>query len=372
MVKKSRVVVKIGSSSLTDEQGNIVEEKVQDHVSAIASLRENGHEVIVVSSGAIAAGFRSLGYAARPKTVAAKQAAAAVGQSLLIQKYISLLAPFNLVAAQMLLTKEDFYSRGRFHNFYTSMSELLRAGAIPIINENDSISIEELTYGDNDMLSALVSGFTQANALIILTDIDGLYDSNPIKNPTAKRFHFIPEVTDELLSYAGDSGTSIGTGGMRSKLLAAKKALSLGVPVFVGNGAGQEKLMDILAGKGSGTYIGAPFKSHMQMKKQWLAHHAKPNGVIIVDEGAEQAILSRGKSLLPVGVLAVEGLFHAMDVVTVLNEKREVLGKGQVFYSSADLEKVKGQAGAQAKMHSINERAEVIHRDNWVTTKVMI
>ncbi|KKB36860.1 glutamate 5-kinase [Bacillus thermotolerans] len=371
-MKKSRIVVKIGSSSLTDEQGNIVEAKVQDHVSAIARMRQSGHEVIVVSSGAIAAGFRSLGYTSRPRTVAAKQASAAVGQSLLIQKYISLLAPYGLVAAQMLLTKEDFYSRGRFYNFYTSMSELLRAGAIPIINENDSISIEELTYGDNDMLSALVSGFTQADALIILTDIDGLYDSNPNTNPKAKRFHFIPDVSEELLSYAGDSHTSIGTGGMRSKLLAARKALSLGVPAFVGNGSGEEKLLDILEGKGSGTYIGSPFKGHMQMKKQWLAHHAKANGTITVDAGAERAILTGGKSLLPAGVLEVDGLFHAMDVVTVVNEKGETIGKGQVFYSSVDLEKVKGRSSAEAKIYSINERAEVIHRDNWVTMNVTI
>ncbi|OZI13696.1 glutamate 5-kinase [Bacillaceae bacterium SAS-127] len=367
-MKKYRVVVKIGSSSLTDEQGNIVEEKVWDHVQAIAKMKQEGHEVIIVSSGAVAAGFQSLGYTSRPKTVAAKQASAAVGQSLLIQKYISLFAPFHLAVAQMLLTREDFYNRGRFQNFYTAMSELLRAGAIPIINENDCISIEELTYGDNDMLSALVSGFVQADALIILTDIDGLYDSNPKTNPEAKRFHFIPEVTEEMLSYAGDSGSSIGTGGMKSKLIAAEKALSLGVPVFVGTGKGADKLLDTLAGKGNGTYIGSPFKSHMQMKKQWIAHHAKASGNIMIDEGAEIAILSKGKSLLPAGVISVEGVFDPMDVVNVINQKREVIGKGQVFYSSIDLEKIKGLASSEAKVYSINERAEVIHRDNWVTT----
>ncbi|WP_100331106.1 glutamate 5-kinase [Bacillus xiapuensis] len=370
-MKKCRVVVKIGSSSLTDEQGNIVESKIMDHVQAIATMKQRGHEVIVVSSGAIAAGFKSLGYRSRPKTTAAKQAAAAVGQSLLIQKYISLFAPFQLVAAQMLLTKEDFYSRGRFQNFYTAMLELLRADAVPIINENDCISIEELTYGDNDMLSALVSGFVQADALVILTDIDGLYDCNPKTNPDAKRFNFIPQVTEELLSFAGDSGTSIGTGGMKSKLIAANKALSLGVPVFVGTGSGPNKLMDVLEGKGSGTYIGSPFQTHMQMKKQWIAHHAKTAGNVIVDRGAQQALLKKGKSLLPAGVTAVEGLFYAMDVVNVMNEDREVIGKGQVFYSSVDLEKIKGTASSEAQKYSINERAEVIHRDNWVATNLI-
>nr|WP_239587117.1 glutamate 5-kinase [Bacillus ectoiniformans] len=354
---------------MTDEQGNIVEEKVLDHVQAIAKAKAAGHEVIVVSSGAVSAGFRSLGYPSRPKIMAAKQAAAAVGQSLLIQKYLSLFAPFGHVAAQMLLTKEDFFSRSRFHNFHTAMCELLRAGAIPIINENDSISIEELTYGDNDMLSALVSGFLQADALMILTDIDGLYDSNPKTNPSAKRFNFIPEVTEKMISYAGDSGTSIGTGGMKSKLLAAEKALSLGVPVFVGMGSGENKLLDILEGKGSGTYIGAPFQSRMQMKKQWLAHHAKSAGKIVVDRGAEQALLSGGKSLLPAGVTEIDGLFNAMEVVEVTNLDGEILGKGQVYYSSLDLTKVKGLPSAEAKAYSFNERSEVIHRDHWVTLK---
>ncbi|HZG70152.1 MAG TPA: glutamate 5-kinase [Chondromyces sp.] len=366
-MKKSRIVVKIGSSSLTDEQGNIVEAKVLDHVKALAKMKQTGHEVIVVSSGAVAAGFRSLGYKSRPKTMAGKQAAAAVGQSLLIQKYISLFAPFQLVAAQMLLTKEDFYSRDRFRNFHTAMSELLKAGAVPIINENDSISIEELTYGDNDMLSALVSGFTQADALMILTDIDGLYDSNPKTNPEAKRFNFLAEVTDEVLTFAGGSGSSVGTGGMKSKLLAAKKALALGVPVFVGSGHGEDKLLDILSGKGQGTYIGAPFQSHMQMKKQWLAHHSRAAGTIVIDEGAERALLTAGKSLLPAGITEVCGLFNAMDVVEVSNRKGKVIGKGQVFYSSVDLDKVKGLSSTEAKKYSINQRAEAIHRDNWVS-----
>ncbi|OLN21603.1 glutamate 5-kinase [Domibacillus antri] len=368
-MKKQRIVVKIGSSSLTDDHGNIVEEKIADHTAAIAAVKEQGHEVIVVSSGAVAAGFKSLGYASRPKLMAARQASAAVGQSLLIQRYISHLSPKGLTAAQMLLTKGDFYSKGRFQNFYTAMTELLNRGAVPIINENDSISIEELTYGDNDMLSALVSGFLQADALVILTDINGLYDSNPKTNPEAKRFNFVPAVTEELLSMAGGSGSAVGTGGMKSKLLAADKAQSLGVSVFIGNGTGERKLLDIIEGKGDGTYIGSPMQPHMQRKKQWLAHHAKPAGSITVDSGAEKAVVKSGKSLLPAGVKAVDGLFDALDVVDVLNEAGVLLGRGQVFYSSVDLEKIKGLPSTETKAYSINERAEVIHRDNWVTLK---
>jgi len=365
-MKKQLVVVKIGSSSLTNVKGTISEEKMRDHVEALACLKAQGHEVILISSGAVAAGFGSLGYPTRPKTTAGKQAAAAVGQGLLMQHYIELFKEFKMMPAQMLLTREDFYSQTRFQNLFSTIHELLGRGVLPIINENDSVSIEELTFGDNDLLSALVSGFLHANALIILTDINGLYDGNPNVSKDAKKFNFIPEVSDELLSFAGESGSSVGTGGMKSKLLAAKKALSLGVSVFVGTGKGKEKLADILAGKGDGTYIGGPFHTQMQMRKQWIAYHSQVGGVIEIDDGAEDAILFHGKSLLPVGVTNVNGDFNALDVVEVRNQKGKLVGKGQVFYSAEDLVSVKGLPSEQAKSFSINKKAEVIHRDNWV------
>lgn len=366
-MKKQLVIVKIGSSSLTTSSGSISEEKIRDHIEALSFLKEQGHEVILVSSGAVAAGFGALGYPTRPKKVAGKQAAAAVGQGILIQNYIQQFKEFTIVPAQILLTREDFYSKERFHNLYSTLNELLQRGVLPIINENDSVSIDELTFGDNDMLSALVSGFLHANALIILTDVNGLYDGNPKISKEAKKFHFIPEVSEELLSVAGESGSLVGTGGMKSKLLAAKKALSLGVSVFVGTGHGKEKLADILAGKGDGTYIGGPFHTQMQMRKQWIAYHSQVGGVIEIDEGAEKAIVLNGKSLLPVGVTNVIGDFNALDVVIVRNQKGQLVGKGQVYFSSKDLQLVKGLPSEQSKQYSINKRAEVIHRDNWVT-----
>ena len=366
-MKKQRIVVKIGSSSLTTDSGTLSEKKMREHIEAIAFLKQQGHEVILISSGAVAAGFGTLGYPARPQTVAGKQAAAAVGQGLLMQAYISLFKDFRIVPAQMLLTREDFYSEERFRNLYSAMTELLERGVLPIINENDSVSIEELTFGDNDMLSALVSGFLHANALIILTDINGLYDGNPKVLKEAKKFHFISDITDELLGVAGESGSSVGTGGMKSKLLAAKRALSLGVKVFVGKGEGKEKLVDILKGKGDGTYIGGSFQTQMQMKKQWIAHHSHVSGIIEIDEGAEKAVVQKGKSLLPVGITKVTGVFKALDVVVVHNQKGKIVGRGQIFYSSEDLQKVKGLPSDQAQSYSINRRAEVIHRDNWVT-----
>jgi glutamate 5-kinase len=365
-MKKQLVVVKIGSSSLTDSSGAISDEKMYEHIKALVYLKKQGHDVILISSGAVAAGFSELGYPSRPKTVAGKQAAAAVGQGLLMQHYIYQFKEFGVVPAQILLTRQDFYSLERFHNLYNTMTELLQRGVIPIINENDSVSIEELTFGDNDMLSALVSGFLHANALIILTDVNGLYDGNPKVSQDAKKYHFIPRVSEELLGVAGDSGSAVGTGGMKSKLLAAKKALSMGVSVFVGAGSGHGKLVDILLGKGDGTYIGGSFQTQMQMKKQWIAFHSQVRGIVEIDEGAEKAIVLNGKSLLPVGVTDVVGEFNAMDVVAVHNQKGRMVGKGQIYYSSRDLQRVKGLPSEESKVFSINQRPEVIHRDNWV------
>lgn len=366
-MKKQLIVVKIGSSSLTTDSGMLSVKKMSDHIEALACLKEQGHDVILISSGAVAAGFGPLGYQHRPKKTAGKQAAAAVGQGLLMQNYIDQFNKHHITPAQILITREDFYSQERFHNLFSAMTELLQRGVLPIINENDSVSIDELTFGDNDMLSALVSGFLHANALIILTDVNGLYDGNPKVSKEAKKYHFIPEITEEILGIAGDSGSSVGTGGMKSKLLAAEKALSLGVSVFVGTGYGKEKLVDILMGKGDGTYIGGPFHSQMQMKKQWIAFHSQVGGIIEIDEGAEKAIMQKGKSLLPVGVTNVIGDFNALDVVIVRNQRGEVLGKGQIYYSSESIKKVKGLPSEQAKSYSVNQRAEVIHRDNWVT-----
>src|SRR5690606_18841656 len=254
-MKKQRIVVKIGSSSLTNDKGEIDQEKLNDHVHAVAALRKDRHEVILVSSGAVAAGFSRLGYPTRPVTIKGRQAAAAVGQSLLIESYIEKFSEFNIIPAQILLTRTDFSNRERYRNAFATISELLDRGILPIINENDTVSVEELTFGDNDMLSALVSGFIHADQLIILTDINGIYTDNPKRNPTAKKYNFLEEISDEILAAASSNGSKFGTGGMKSKLEAAKTALSLGVSVFIGKGEGKDSLMQILQGTGDGTYI---------------------------------------------------------------------------------------------------------------------
>lgn len=362
---KQRIVLKIGSSSLTNTKGEIDEQKFMDHIMAIVALRRMGHEVVLVSSGAVAAGFRALGYPGRPVTLKGKQAAAAVGQSLLIQNYMQKLGQFNLTPAQILLTRTDFTIKDRYKNAYSTMEELLNRGIIPIINENDTVSVAELTFGDNDMLSALVSGLIHADQLIILTDINGVYDSHPGKNKEAKRFDVIDEVSEQLLSYAEGSGTKIGTGGMLSKLLAARTANSLGVKVFIGSGQGENKLLNIMEGGGDGTYIGTDSLSPLKNTKQWIAFHSAVTGRIYVDEGAELALLNKGSSLLPAGIRRLSGSFEKGDVVEVYG-KSGLIGKGEVLYPSYILERMIGKQSAELT-YGANMSMEIIHRDQWVT-----
>jgi glutamate 5-kinase len=359
-MEKKRIVVKIGSSSLTNEKGEIDQEKLRDHVRAVAGLREQGHEVLMVSSGAVAAGFSRLGYPTRPVTLKGKQAAAAVGQSLLIQSYIEQFKPFSIIPAQILLTRTDFSNRGRYKNAYATIMELLERKLLPIINENDTVSVEELTFGDNDMLSALVSGLIHADQLIILTDINGLYDSDPRSNPDAKRLDILETITDEMVGFAEGAGSKVGTGGMKSKLMAAKTALSLGVPVFIGQGKGSDKLTAILNGSGDGTYIQNNSLSSINTRRQWIAVHSEVSGAIYVDKGAEDAIIYNGKSLLPAGVTEISGAFQAGDVVEVFGPTG-LLGKGEVTYSAQALESVLGKSSASEK-----PLMEVIHRNKWV------
>ncbi|MFD1849896.1 glutamate 5-kinase [Oceanobacillus bengalensis] len=363
---KERIVVKIGSSSLTNNKGEIDHEKLADHVHALAALREANHEVILVSSGAVAAGFRTLGYSSKPVTLKGKQAAAAVGQSLLIQAYIEKLHAYDINAALLLLTRSDFSNRLRYRNAFATISELLERGILPIINENDTVSVDELTFGDNDMLSALVSGFVHADRLIILTDINGIYDGNPRSNPSALKFDYLENVTIKLLHAADSTGSKVGTGGMKSKLLAAKTALSLGVPIFVGKGEGKGKLLDVLKGEGDGTYLGSKSLNSINTKKQWIALHSETQGKVYIDQGAEEAILYHGKSLLSAGVFKVVGSFEVGDVAEVIGSSG-FLGKGEVKCSSIELKNT--LETQKIDIPKATSSFEVIHRDKWVEFK---
>lgn len=254
-MEKKRIVVKIGSSSLTDQDGSLCIDKLREHVDALAYLKKKGHEVVLISSGAVAAGCLGLGYLSRPETLVARQSAAAVGQGLLLQAYTEEFNRHGIIAAQLLLTK-DLYK-----NAYATLTELLEHDVLPIINENDSVSKDDLSFGDNDMLSALMSGLVKADFLMILTDINGIYGQNPHINPSAKKYGFLSEIHDELIAAASGADSKVGTGGMKSKVEAARTALGFGVQIFIGSGSGIEKLTDILQGKGDGTYIGASLES---------------------------------------------------------------------------------------------------------------
>lgn len=364
-MERKRIVVKIGSSSLTNSKGEIDKVKFNDHIEAIVAAREVGHELILVSSGAVAAGFSKLGYPSRPVTLKGKQAAAAVGQSLLIQSYMKELAPYGILPAQILLTRNDFSKKDRYRNAYSTLTELLARGILPIINENDTVSVEELTFGDNDMLSALVSGMIHAEQLIILTDINGLYNSNPHENPDAERFDYLEDVEDEMMEFATSTGSSVGTGGMKSKLYAAKTAISLGVKVFIGKGEGQDKLLRIMDGEGDGTYIGKKMLTSVKSNKQWISLHSPVSGKIFIDEGAEVALVTKGSSLLPAGIFGVDGVFEKGNVVEVYG-RSGLLGKGEVLYSSDEIRKLMGKRTEELMNERIFTTNEVIHRDQWV------
>ncbi|RYM05125.1 glutamate 5-kinase [Sporolactobacillus sp. THM7-7] len=367
-MEAKRIVVKIGSSSLTDVHGRLDQKKLNEHVDAIARLKSEGHEVVLVSSGAVAAGYSGLGYPARPVTIAGKQAAAAVGQVMLLSSYAAAFWRHGLTIAQLLLARQDFERREQMSHAYSALSELIKRSVIPIINENDSVSLEELTFGDNDMLSALVGGLIHADFLVILTDVNGLYKKNPNQFPNAGRYDYLPDIPDELLNEtSASSGSKVGTGGMKSKLRAAKTALSLGVRTFIGSGSGADKLVQIIGGTGDGTYIGEAHSGpSLKVAKQWIALHSPISGKVEIDDGAAHALMKNGKSLLPAGVRKVIGHFLAGEVIQIIDQRNHVLGKGQVNYNSETLNKIKRMASETAMHLARCDRPEVVHRDNWV------
>jgi glutamate 5-kinase len=362
---QQRIVVKIGSSSLTSDEGGLSRAKVDFFAAELASLQRRGCQALLVTSGAVAAGFRRIGYKSRPKHLHEKQAAAAVGQALLMQAYQEAFARHDIGVAQILLTRSDFSNRKRGHNAQSTIDELLRHGVIPIINENDTVSIDELKFGDNDTLSALVANLVKAQRLLILTDTDGLYTDDPRRNPAATRIDRVDTISDELLRIAGGSGSAVGTGGMRSKIEAARIAMRGGVPVFIGRAAKPGDLLLAVDGAGKGTYFDTT-SGGLSMKKQWVGFHSLPQGKIVVDRGAEEALLSGGKSLLPVGIRELEGDFHPGDVVEVLNVDRLPIGRGVVNYAWWQLKAVAGLSTDEVQRRIDVPRIEVIHRDEWV------
>lgn len=363
------VVVKIGSSSLTSAEGGLHRERIEYFAREIDQVIRAGFPVLIVTSGAVAAGFRRIGYAARPRALHEKQAAAAVGQALLMQAYHDAFRRHGRGVAQLLLTRTDFANRQRIHNAYRTMEELLRRSVIPIINENDTVAVDELKFGDNDTLSALVANLVKAKQLIIVTDTDGLYTADPRKDEGAQRIARVERIDERILQIAGGAGTAVGTGGMRSKVEAARIATRGGVPVFVGKAAAPGDLLQALRGEGNGTYFDTSLQT-LSMKKQWALFHSRPAGTIFVDEGAARALTDGHKSLLPAGVKHVEGGFQPGDVVEVAVAGTVPdgmpLGRGIVNYSAVQLQAAAGLTLDEVRTRIDEQLAEVIHRNEWV------
>lgn len=361
----SRIVVKIGSSSLTSSDGSLRRDRIEYFAEELSALYKSGAELLLVTSGAVAAGFARLGFTKRPKATHEKQASAAVGQALLMQAYNEAFGTRGAVVAQVLLTRYDFSNRTRIHNASSTLEELLRRGVIPIINENDTVSVNELKFGDNDTLSALVANLVKARRLLIFTDTDGLYTDDPRKCASAKRIDRVTKIDDEMFLMAGGSGSSVGTGGMRSKLEAARIAIRGGVQVFVGKAVESGDIVRAAEGAGNGTYFDAALHT-LSVKKQWVGFHSVPQGRIRIDDGAQKALIEGGKSLLPAGVSLVEGDFHPGDVIEVLNGQGKIVGRGVVNYASEQLRAAAGWSTEEVQRRIDVPRIEVIHRDEWI------
>ena len=325
-MSKKTVVVKIGTSSLTEKSGRLDVNRLRALTGQIASLRDAGNQVILVTSAAIAAGYSLLGYQERPVSVPAKQASAAVGQGLLMEEYTRCLHERGYVAAQILLTRADFSDRRRYHNAFSALEVLLARGAVPIINENDTVSIAELKLGDNDMLSAQVAAMVHADLLVLLTDTDGLYTADPRSDPDAKHIPYVERVTPEIEALATGAGTA-------TKVEGAKLATGAGVPVVICSSREENVLAKAVDGTAKGTYFKAG--SGMKTRLQWMAFYAPTRGNVYIDSGAAEALTKKGRSLLPAGVRAVEGDFAAGDVVKVFRSGTDsCLGRGTVNYST--------------------------------------
>jgi len=361
-----RLVIKIGSSILTSDSNGLDLERMQSIADDISAVGEAGHEVVIVSSGAVAAGMKKLDLKERPKDIILKQAAAAVGQSSLMWAYEKCFGTHGKKVAQILLTRDDFADRRRYINSRNTLITLLSYKVIPIINENDTVAVDEIRFGDNDNLASLVAGLIDAERFIILSDVDGLFNDDPRENPQAKLIEVVERITPELEKKAGGAGSAVGTGGMFSKLLAAKRAVHYGITVNVVNGKTKGVISSLLKGAHHGTEF-RPRDTRLSSKKGWIAYACRTKGSITVDEGAAKALTRAGKSLLPSGIVSRSGSFEAGDAVYCLDPGGKRIAKGLVNYSSAEIGKIKGKKTSEIEdILGYQYSDEVIHRDNLV------
>ena len=360
-----RAVIKIGSGVLTRKNGlnlNLID----DLATEVCRLRNKGIEIILVSSGAIAAGLKKAGLSKRPTSLSQMQALAAMGQSNLIMAYEEAFSRQGAKAAQILLTRDDLTHRRRYLNARNTLMTLLSWKIIPIINENDTVGIDEIKFGDNDNLSALVVNLTEAHLLVNLTNIDGLYDKDPRRHPDAQLIPLVEKVDRRITKAANTIPGFLGTGGMASKLTAARNISIGGIASIIANGSRPNILKDIFSGKTCGTFF-LPEASALNSRKQWIAFTKKTKGTIVIDEGAESALTKNGKSLLPSGIVSVQGRFSMGDSVIIQGRNNQKIAIGMVNYSSGDLQKLIGAKTSEIEtILGYRHDDEIVHRDNLI------
>ncbi|MDO9557143.1 MAG: glutamate 5-kinase [Coriobacteriia bacterium] len=360
------VVVKLGSSTVTDAHGRIDRGKLSLLVGQVAELAERGDRVVLVTSGAIAAGLEILDLPSRPTDIPTLQATAAVGQVRLVETYAELFAERGIMVGQVLLTRQDTGRRQQYLNACHTLVRLLELGIVPIVNENDTTAVDEIRMGDNDQLAALVAVMVHADLVVLLTDIDGLYSADPRTDAEATLVERIDDASDERLSAAGGPGSHIGSGGMATKVEAARMLMKAGIPMVVCDGAKENVIVDAAAGVPVGTLF-AGGSAALKGRKLWIAYAGRPAGSVTIDDGAKDALCLRGGSLLPAGVTDVSGSFVVGDPVTVVDSAGIVVARGLAAMSAEELKRVKGMKTARIReVLGDWDGEEVVHRDHLV------
>jgi glutamate 5-kinase len=367
MPKTQRWVVKIGSALLTRDGEGLDREALADWAGQMARLHKSGVEIVLVSSGAVAEGMSRMGWKVKPKALFEKQAAAAIGQMSLIHAYEMVFQQHGFHAAQVLLTHDDLANRRRYLNARSTLITLIELKVIPVINENDTVAFEEIRLGDNDTLGAMVANLVEADVLVILTDQSGLFDKDPRKFADAQMIYEGRANNPDYVEFAGGAGTSIGSGGMRTKVLAAQRAARSGCATVIASGREPLVLERLRSGETLGTLLLPDAASIVAARKQWIAGQLAAKGTLWLDAGAVDAILNTGKSLLPVGVARVEGVFDRGEVVSCVTEDGRLIAKGLVNYSSEEANRIKRQPSKLIEqVLGYVDALELIHRDNLV------
>lgn len=360
-----RLIIKIGSNLLASASAGLNTKRLKSIARDVSEIMDMGAEVVIVSSGAIAAGLKKLGLRMKPKDIKLKQAAAAVGQSSLMWAYEKSFAEYNRKVAQVLLTRDVITDRKRYINAKNTLITLINRDIIPVINENDPIAVEEIKFGDNDQLAALSAGLVEADMLVILSDVKGLYSKDPGKSG-AEFIDYVESITPAVEALASGKESDISTGGMYSKLLAAKQATGHGIPVVIMSGKRRRLLHGLYTGKKVGTFF-KPKEEKLSSRKGWIAYGIRSKGKVLLDEGAIRAVTQNGKSLLPSGIIQIEGHFDVGDAISCVDSNGHKIAKGLTNYSSIDLDRIRGKKTSEIEhILGFKYSDEVINRDNLV------